>query len=997
MGRGDGTLAQDVLSGWVSQIHVGASTDRVPQRLDAAARVASVRGHMRAFALLLTVLTGFAGLVYEVTWQRYLATLLGAQSEATAAILAVFLGGLSIGYALFGRISRRETRGGRLLAIYGAVEAAIGLYALAFPLLFALVQGASTQLAIGNSALAFAFDVALAALLIGPPAVLMGATIPMLTQGMTRSLDDATRWHALVYGFNTIGAFAGALAAGFWLIPAFGLVGALRAMAAVNLVAGASFALLARRGGAATAPAAAQPAAQPGNATVAGFAIYAWVAGLVGFAMLTLQTVLIRLGGLSLGSSQFTFSLVVAVFVLCIALGSLLVSQLPRISPRALLVNQWLLATYLGLLYLVMENVPYATHVLRSLVRSDPHAMWLFFPVIFLALLVLIGPPVMMSGAVLPMLFHHLRREAADLGAIAGRLYSWNTVGSVAGALLGGYLLFFWLDLEGVFRVAVAALVVAAGLLALQVSRLRYLALIPVLPGLVALALLPAWSTYKLSVGAFRFRAPEPATYQGADAFYSERQQRTGEKILFYKDDPIASVAVREFHYGDKTSRAIISNGKSDGALIGDYPTMALAALIPALFAEKAERVLTIGWGTGVTVGELAALDSVKQVDVAEISSGVIDAAFWFESGNLGASQNPKVKITRTDAYRALHQSRGDYDIIVSEPSNPWVAGVEMLFSREFLEAARNRLAPGGVYVQWFPTYETDDETVALVLRTFTSVFPDNAIWYTTGPDLLLLGFKSPGDGDLERILERIGKADFKAGFERAGVTSAAALLAHELLPRGVAGSLDLAGPIHTLLHPILADRSARAFFAGGKGDVPSTTNRKTAEIGAKNSLLRRSERRQDDHVVTADREAAVRETCRFRPRECSVRFAQWLAEVPGSDIYRRNLDDVRRNPPPGVSIDERLIMNLALLFKSDHADAEPGTELQVAEQASDLFLHYYDHAAPFRRTALGDFWSQCEKNPATAERCKRERTHLEQQLGDLNTDVAPAVPGAPH
>ena len=133
------------------------------------------------------------------------------------------------------------------------------------------MQGASTRLSIANSALAFALDVLFAALLIGPPTVLMGATIPMLTQGMTRSLDHATRWHARVYGFNTIGAFAGALAAGFWLIPSLGLVGALRAMAAVNLAAGASFALLSRRGGGAAAP----PAGQPGNATVAGFAIYA--------------------------------------------------------------------------------------------------------------------------------------------------------------------------------------------------------------------------------------------------------------------------------------------------------------------------------------------------------------------------------------------------------------------------------------------------------------------------------------------------------------------------------------------------------------------------------------------------------------------------------------------------------------------------------------------------------------------------------------------------
>ncbi len=160
---------------------------------------------VRGLALLLTLLTGFSGLVYEVTWQKYLATLLGSHSEATADVLGLFLGGLALGYALFGHVTRRlvvgaraASRPPRLLVAYGAVEATIGAYALCFPFFFELAQRVSFRLPLGSGALSFSFDVALSALLIGPPSVLMGATIPMLTQALARGLADATRFHALV-------------------------------------------------------------------------------------------------------------------------------------------------------------------------------------------------------------------------------------------------------------------------------------------------------------------------------------------------------------------------------------------------------------------------------------------------------------------------------------------------------------------------------------------------------------------------------------------------------------------------------------------------------------------------------------------------------------------------------------------------------------------------------------------------------------------------------
>ena len=214
-----------------------------------------------AYALRLTLLAGFSGLVYELTWEKVLATLLGSHSEATAAVLGLFLGGLALGYSLFGAITRRLVdraraagRPPRLLFFYGCVEGLIGIYALLFPSFFKLAQSVSFLIPHGGGGLSFALDVALSGLLIGPPAVLMGGTIPILTQALARSLADATRFHAFVYAFNTAGAFAGALAAGFWLVPALGLVGVLVAMGLVNLFAGATFVALGLRVSAASAP-----------------------------------------------------------------------------------------------------------------------------------------------------------------------------------------------------------------------------------------------------------------------------------------------------------------------------------------------------------------------------------------------------------------------------------------------------------------------------------------------------------------------------------------------------------------------------------------------------------------------------------------------------------------------------------------------------------------------------------------------------------------------
>ena len=904
---------------------------------------------VRAISLVLTVVTGASGLVYEVTWQRYLATLLGSHSEATAAVLAIFLFGLSLGYSLFGWVTQtlveRAERAGRpprLLALYGLVEGGIGAFALAFPWLFSGIQALSFALPHTGPGLSFAIDVGLVSLLVLPPTILMGGTIPILTQALSKNLDDATRFHALVYAFNTAGAFVGALAAGFYLIPTFGLATVMIAVSATNLSVGALFVLLGLRARPIFRPEAAAADAPP----VKGAGLFLTVALLGGFAMMALQTVLIRIGGLSLGSSGFTFSSVVAVFVLCIALGSLAVSAFDRIRPGYLLASQWALFAILVLLYVPIGDAPYGVYVLRSFFRDHEAAFYPYYISAFLVTLVVIAPAVVLSGAMLPLLFHVLRSEAGELGSLAGRLYSWNTVGSLLGALLGGYVLLVWLDLHHVYRVALAAVAISAALLTLRLTHVRPAGVVAgmLVPALVVVALLPHWDTRILAAGLFRNRSPIPVTYRGTQAVIDVID--SGLKIVFYDDDPTTSVTVKETPAEGGRELSIITNGKSDGSTTGDYPTMALAGLVAALFAEAPERAFVIGYGTGVTAGVLAGIDSIREVEVAEISSGVIAAAPLFDFANGHVSTSPKLKVTRSDAYRALRRSEGQFDVIVSEPSNPWVSGIEMLFSKEFLTAARSRLRPGGVYCQWYHQYESDDRVVELVLRTVGSVFEHTAIWYGVGSDLLILGFNGDGQRalDLAALEERFAQPDFSAEFKRARLRTVPELLAHELVPLDVLGSLSLRGPVHTLFHPILSHEAGIAFFGGAAGMLPYSGEGKGAEVGRRNSLVARYQDRAGGDLPDADRALIAGELCRNRALECTALLGDWMRRRPDSPVLAAVIQKAveRGSTFFGGPVNPDLVPVVAgLLEGRNHSKLKPQELAQVRHV-------YYHPATPY-------------------------------------------------
>jgi spermidine synthase len=802
--------------------------------------------------------------------------------------------------------------------------------------------------------------------------------------------------HARIYALNTAGAFVGALAAGFWLVEQLGLVAVLAATSVVNLVAGALYVGLGRlaRGRATSeATAAATPEETPKSVTHAAPARAGSLAGvalLVGFAMMALQTTLVRLGGLALGPSEYTFSMVVAVFVLCIALGSFAVGALARVPAAALPCALWTLAVLLGALYLHADDAPYWAHVLRSGFPREPEAFLSFQLAAFGSLLCVSGPPVILSGAVLPLVFDALKRERVDLGSVAGRIYAANTLGSLLGALVGGYTLLFWLDLHAVVRVAIAAVALAAALATLRLRPAWRLASVAATAAVaavgVALPLLPPWDPARLSAGLFREPLLEPP-FDSASDFWSRWEDWP---LVFYTDDPTASVAVKRSPASAALDGELVlfTNGKADGSVRHDYLTQAMAGLLPALLAPQAERAFVIGYGTGITAGVLASLDSIEQVVVAEISPGVIEAAPLFDWANGDASHHPKIELERGDALRALARSPGEFDLVVSEPSNPWMAGVELLFSREFLETSRDRLRPGGVHLQWLPAYDSDSRTLAMVLHTYAEVFEHVAVWCAVGSDLLVLGLRDADSAlDVARLEARARRADFARALTRAGITSFPALLAHELLPLGVANALELPGPTHTLLHPRLGHLAARAFFAGGVSELPFTGTPEAREAGQRSSLLKRYAEMAPAGLSERDRAAIASETCRYRPRECVAWLASWMFSVPESPVR----DALLASLPPAARLELRAAPLLALIQgDGDVTVSTPARRLPAAERATRLYATYYHHAAPPSREVVRTLWELCEGTPEIEADCRAGRAAAEQRIGPLRISPGP-------
>jgi spermidine synthase len=748
----------------------------------------------RGVALVLAVgicffLSGAASLVLEVVWSRLLRLVFGTTTLAISTILVAYMTGLGIGGLLGGRIARRVANGVRA---YGWIEIAVGLYALAVPFVFsyfpALSRAFLSELDFWPGALA---RFALAFTVLCLPTIGMGLTLPFLTRALVRD-ERAGSGIAVLYGINTLGAVSGVFLATFVMLPQFGVALSNQLAAGAYLALGVLALLLSRFVGGRPTETAPEVAATSDRLARWNPALLAY--GTVGFTSLVYEVTWTRALSMVMGSSIYAFACMLAAFLLGIGAGSLIARTFVDRLRRPLLVYAIGIAA-LGLLSLgSLSLLPHLPELFMALVRRYGDSPGLLVASQFGVAACAMLPPALVLGALFPLLS---RAQAAASGAspAVGDVYFVNTVGSALGAFSAGFILLPLLGLRGTAAIAIALNALACAALLLWWARGRgpvrlALAALPAAFGILMLVFPPPLDTRSLAMGGFVpvrifSDAPDVSALEGGHA----------EEVLYYRDGLSATVSVHRYR-GDVSLHI---NGKADASSRQDMPTQVLLAQVPLLFGKPAKKVLVIGWASGVSVGSVAR-HPVEQIDAVELEPAMIEASHYFDDVNGKPLEDPRVRVIVEDARTFLANTREKYDVIVSEPSNPWLSGVSNLFTREHFRAAREALAPGGRLLQWFPLYATDPEALRSILSALRSEFPYVYAFELdrTLPDLMLMATTEPlAVADLPRF-ESLPPA-VQSDLYRVGTRSTAELWSLlRLLPPDVDEIIAKPGVINT-------------------------------------------------------------------------------------------------------------------------------------------------------------------------------------------------------
>ena len=729
------------------------------------ARAASAESSAARLVPFLVFLSGAAALVYESLWMRSFGLAFGSTTGAVAVVLAVYTGGLALGAAL---AARRPAR--RPLAAYGVVEMAVGACALltlpllrALPSAYAALAGAA---GIGGAAEA-AGRMLLAALVLLPATVLLGATVPLALAFLEQAGVDPRKGFGRLYLVNTLGGVAGVALATYALLPSLGLRATLVGAAACSLFVGG----LARRRALdlAAPPASSAPEDAPRTAAAPGDGLALALAALSGAATFAVEVVWTRSLALVVGSSVYAFNLMLLAVLLGIAGGAALYGRLrPRVAAPARAAAALFLGAAVAVLagQWVIGRLPDLSLVaLRALPVSF---FWTQASTLALCLAALL-PATVLLGVSFPVLLHLVEGAAAPAQRAAGRLYAANTAGAIAGAL-GAHL---WLvpafGLQPPFLVCAGLLAAGAAWAFVRDRGGRVAAGAAAAAAVAAAALVAAprwkpWDPVAMSAGVHRYglewreRGPSAG---GLGAWLREQRQ-----LLFYREGKEAVVAVSESKASGR--RFLSVNGKTDaGSGAEDVVTQKLIAHVPLLLHPAPRRALVVGWGAGATAASMA-LHPLESLECVEIEEATWEAAPFFASLSGGLSKDPRFRIAFADGRTHLLRTRERYDAIVSEPSNPWITGVANLFTRDFYEIALDRLAPGGVFGQWFHYYNLAPADVKVEVRTFLDVFPSGSLWLvppseskdgarTLGADLLLVGSRDPRPIDWARLERAFG------------------------------------------------------------------------------------------------------------------------------------------------------------------------------------------------------------------------------------------------
>jgi spermidine synthase len=708
----------------------------------------------------LLFVSGVCALIYQVVWLREMRLIFGVSTAASAAVLAIFMGGLGLGGALLGR---RADRHPNPLGLYAQLELTIAASAAITPaLLWVAGQlyirlGGSAALGIGGATLV---RLLLATLVLCIPTLAMGGTLPAAGRAVETAEDVGRRHLAVLYAMNTFGAVTGAFVSTFFMIETLGARQTLWVACLVNVLVG-----ITARSRARTLPARESLEAAPAIATASGppevapsFVLGA--AAAVGFAFLLMELVWYRMLAPLLGGSSFTFGLILTVALLGIGSGGAVYALFGSDRPatlRGFAFTCTLEAAAIAVPYALGDRLAFLAIFLRPLGSLGFYGLVLGWTMIA-GIVVL--PAAFVAGVQFPLIIALLGKGGERVGRHVGFAYAWNTAGAILGALAGGFGLLPVLSATTTWC-TVVVLLAALGLTAMALSVRAHGYPQPVAgPLAVAAAALlligatgptAAWRHSPIGAGRVDLHGANPNNVQN---WANERR-----RVVEWQADGVESSVGLD--RGD--GYAFLVNGKADGNARRDAPTQVMGGLVGAVLHPHPTRALVVGLGTGSTAGWLGAVPFMQQVDVVELEPAILEVARACAPVNRNVLANPKVHVVIGDAREALLTTPHQYDIIFSEPSNPYRAGIASLFTQEFYRAVASRLTDRGIFLQWLQAYEVDSQTIRTIYATLAAEFPVVETWRTHKTDLLLVASMNPITYDVPTLRARVQQEPFSS------------------------------------------------------------------------------------------------------------------------------------------------------------------------------------------------------------------------------------------
>jgi spermidine synthase len=703
--------------------------------------------------------SGFAGLIYESIWTHYLKLFLGHAAYAQTLVLAIFMGGMATGSALAARYSSRLSNP---LRSYALIEALIGGCALVFHPTFELATGSFYGAALGEYLGPSGFTLAkwsLAALLILPQSMLLGATFPLFAAAATRSSKLPGGVIAILYFANSLGGALGVLLSGFLLIPAFGLPGTMMTVGLLNLL----IATLAWRFAPQGADCPAQPTSQAGQLGRTGWFLLG-ASFLTGASSFIYEAGWIRMLSLVLGSATHAFELMLSAFITGLAFGGLWIrKRIDRGATPGIL---------LGYIQLAMGCAAIATLPLHNLsfdliawlVKTAPKTedgYTLFNLVRYGVAALIMFPAAFCAGMTLPLATRILYARPGQQERAIGLIYSANTIGAIVGLTFAVFIGLPYIGLN--YLIASGAMVdvlLGAALLVVfgSAQKLRLAMATALTCALATVATAATFNPQKLVSGVFR-----------------TGQAKTEGSAIEIAHGRTATIST-EINEGAVFIR---TNGKPDASAYPGTPsqyrmdevTMTLLGAIPLMLHRQPSAVANIGFGSGITGETLLSDPRVKQLDSIEIEPKMVEMARRFTGRNERMYNDPRSHIHIDDAKAYFAATGKRYDLIVSEPSNPWVSGVSGLFSREFYRHVIRYMAKDGLFAQWLQVYESHPDRVASVLKAISEEFDDYLVVAVDFGDLLIIarpqGKIEAGTDDFNRL-----SAETKAALWRLDVAN---------------------------------------------------------------------------------------------------------------------------------------------------------------------------------------------------------------------------------